>query len=192
LDNPIRLVDNNGKDPGDPFKTPNEAAKDFGKLYNDNSIVNKREYAATIYQDKDWRGTVFYSYSEPNKGTFEHSIPSGSGITKTDIALIHSHGNYTPKSDEFSDDDKAVAKYKDMPVFVTTPDGSLKEYNPKTTKESLISTDMPSDPKDPERKNNISPTSLPKDEPTRNIWNWLRDNILIPLGEGARAIKNAN
>ena len=40
--------------------------------------------------------------------------------------------------------------------FITTPNGSLKKYEHRTGKVTLISTDMPSDYNDPDRKNNRS------------------------------------
>ena len=46
--------------------------------------------------------------------------------------------------------------------FVTTPDGSLKKYNVRTAKVNVISEDLPSDPKDPERKNQVNPINVPK------------------------------
>jgi hypothetical protein len=45
--NPVKYVDPDGRevmDPGDRFKTIRDAAKDFAKLYNDNSIRDKKEY----------------------------------------------------------------------------------------------------------------------------------------------------
>ena len=40
---------------------------------------------------------------------------------------------------------------------MATPNGSLQKYDPKTGKVTIISKDLPSDPKDVDRLNKISP-----------------------------------
>lgn len=165
FDNPIRFTDRDGMvpGPGDLFKTVDDAAKDFAKAYNDNSIVNKVEYAATIYEVKNDDGTTSYSYSEPSKGSTASSTNSGSGITRTDVAHIHTHGNYDPKYDNnnFSQTDKDNAKDNGFPNFVSTPNGSLQKYDPQSKATTTVATDIPSDPKDPARLNNVDPVALP-------------------------------
>ena len=42
--NPIKFLDPDGRDPGDYFKTKDDAAMDFGMLFNANSIRENREY----------------------------------------------------------------------------------------------------------------------------------------------------
>lgn len=50
--NPILFIDKSGMDfgPGDLFKTPKEAAKDWGMYYNGASIIRKREMGSSIYE----------------------------------------------------------------------------------------------------------------------------------------------
>ena len=40
LNNPVKNIDPDGKEPGQFFLSLDEAAKDFGRFYNDNSISN--------------------------------------------------------------------------------------------------------------------------------------------------------
>ena len=49
VNDPIKHIDPDGKAPGDFFKTIREAAIDFGKFYNDNSIREDREYGSSIF-----------------------------------------------------------------------------------------------------------------------------------------------
>lgn len=49
LNSPIRLFDNDGREPGDFFLSPDAAARDFGLFYNANSIRDNLEYASSIY-----------------------------------------------------------------------------------------------------------------------------------------------
>jgi RHS repeat-associated protein len=190
FDDPIRFTDRDGMvpGPGDLFKTVDDAAKDFAKTYDDNSIANKVEYAATIYKVEGSDGKISYSYSEPNKGTTSHSENSGSGITREDVAHIHTHGDYDPKyaNNDFSKTDKDNAKDNGYPNYVSTPNGSLLKYDPQTQATTTVAKDIPSDPKDPTRVNNIDFAPLPKNEPTHNFADWMRDNILLPILVGAQ------
>ena len=62
--NPVRYIDPDGRNPGDKFDSIDEAAKDFEKNYNDDSIRKNAEYGTTIYQDKD--GNVIRYGDIPN------------------------------------------------------------------------------------------------------------------------------
>ena len=70
LNNPIKLVDPDGKapGPGDFFLKLDDAAKDFGLFYNDNSIRENREFCSTAFLVKNKNGDVGYSYSIANGG----------------------------------------------------------------------------------------------------------------------------
>jgi len=169
----IRFIDPDGMrvtDPGDKFRTIIEAAKDFGELYNDNSIVEKREYGATIYKATDEKGKTYYSYSVPNAAGGATVKPSEAPEGTTPVADIHSHGNSWGKNvvysdNNFSGQDKDINDSKKIDGYLTTPNGSLKKYDYKTKEGSVIDTNLPSDPNDPSRKNGQSAIIYPKNEP---------------------------
>jgi RHS repeat-associated protein len=200
FDNPIRFIDPDGRSaaaPGDKFATPEDAARDFAKLYNDNSIVNKKEYATYIVEVKKG-SSAFYTYLKPNEGSEARSTPQGLGLSNegdaTTVARAHTHGNYDTKylSDIFSPDDIKNAQAQGVDSYVATPDGSLQKYDNSTKTINTIDTTIPSDPADPARKNAINLSSLPKNEPTYGAWDWVKRNIIAPLLIGAQAAGRAN
>ncbi len=198
LDNPIKFIDPDGRrasNPGDKFKTADAAALDFAKLYNDNSIANSKEIATYIVEIKDGNN-VYYTYLKPNVGSEASSTPKGLGLSNegdaTVVARAHTHGSYDPKyaNNVFSSDDKKNANKYGVNSYVATPNGSLQKYNNSTGDMTTISTDIPSDPNDPERLNIINYSELPKNEPTYGVWDWVKRNIIAPIGIGSSKIKN--
>ncbi|MFL0087636.1 DUF4329 domain-containing protein [Tenacibaculum maritimum] len=163
FNNRIFFIDSDGMAPQDPrdlFTTKDAAAIDFGNYYNGVSILNYREYGASIYSVVV-DGKTYYSYTEANKGSnaevnSKTAVPKG---TKR-VGTTHTHGGYEKKykNNVFSKADKRNSDRDRQVKYVSTPNGSVKKYNPKTKKAKTISQDIPSDPKDPDRKNNISPT----------------------------------
>ena len=178
LNSPIRLFDNDGREPGDFFLSPDAAARDFGLFYNANSIRDNLEYASSIYMIRNDKGTLGYTYTVAAKGKEHESVPSKPLPGFYVVASIHSHGAYDSryKDNEFSGtylyrDGKEVrieslktskkgdignANLDKINAYLVTPNGSLQKYDYKTGKIKLLSTDMPSDNKDPLRLNGQS------------------------------------
>ena len=194
--NPLRFIDRDGKSavlfgPGDKFKSINAAALDFGKTYNDNSIVAKKEFGSTIFKTKDFEGNAYYTYTKPNEGDIASVRVSGT-FEGEKVATIHAHGNYDVRYDNnnFSTTDKSNADYRGVSNFVTTPNGSLQKYDPSSKSVTLLSKGLPSDANDPKRLNNVNVQNLPKNEPTRGILDAIMNYVLIPIGQGASSIRN--
>jgi RHS repeat-associated protein len=165
-----------GLEPQTIHFTKVDAAKNFGEYYNGASILEKREYGSVIYAQTTTFNTPLgfiplttYSYNEANPGNLDgtiinSNIPSGAKM----VGDIHSHGQSTADSEiEFDDNDFSIQDiYSAMELsieipeytsYLTTPEGSLKELDLVNEGQIIRSTELPSDPNDPGRLNNIPP-----------------------------------
>ena len=187
INNPIRFIDVKGMGPGDLFLTTREAAIDWGKTYNGVSIIKQKELGSSIYKVRDGIGTS-YSYNVPSIGKAHSNAPNPIiPINSTATGDIHSHGNDDVgyNDNQFSGIPKSGSNITSTngdigdnnrtgkTGYLTTPNGSLQEYEPKTGTITTVSTKLPSDPKDPTRLNTIEPTRLnvkpPLAPPSYNI-----------------------
>jgi RHS repeat-associated protein len=159
---PVNWVDLWGLKPGDIFPTVDEAADDFGKEFNGISIIKRIEYGTTIIQTGNG-----YSYMEPTEGDDDEIIlPIPLDGPDQAVAGHHTHANYDARfvvngidySNLFSFQDKETARLYGKPFYLAAPDGSLSVYDPITDSVRLVNTNMPSDPNNPNRRNNIDPS----------------------------------
>ncbi len=154
--NPIRYVDPDGRFAGDPFNSPEEAAKDWAKTYADDSIHDDREYASVIYSYETDEGTKF-SYNIPLQGERKKSI-ANMKLEKGQrfVSKIHSHGSFDPNHlDDIPSDADYDSMYKDKSnycnshigkEYLVTPDGNLKSFDIYGNV-ITINSDLPVDPK---------------------------------------------
>ena len=179
-DNPIRLIDSNGKAPGDFFLSIEKVAVDFGLFYNDNSIREDIEYGSSIYQVRNSNGQLGYTYTIAERGSKYGVTPSCPNLFRKVVADIHTHGAWSNgeyKDNEFSgirdkkgnlltsdklqkvdtqNGDIGDSNRTQLTSFLVTPNGSLQSYDPKTGKIKVLSNNMPSDYRDPDRMNSVS------------------------------------
>ena len=100
VNNPLRLIDNDGKDLGDFFYTMDAAAFDFALIYNGQSIVDNTEYATNIVAVSNENGQKY----DPKKGTIKqvsNSIPSDFHDPKKVNAIPSFVGRKQPSSYEY-------------------------------------------------------------------------------------------
>jgi len=174
--NPVRFIDPTGMAPGDVFKTPTAAAKDFGKTYNDNSVKMGQEYGSQIYKVKGG-----YTYTVPNVGP--SCDDNGSSVTVSSapknskvVTDIHTHGSYS----NGNYDDNNFSGKQDTPAdnkrvlnmdignnnshikgCLVTSNGPFQMYDPKTGKVTVLSQDMYHDTKDPSSPKTPNPAYTP-------------------------------
>ncbi|MDX2174247.1 MAG: DUF4329 domain-containing protein [Bacteroidota bacterium] len=166
------------------FDSPDAAAINWGEKYNGRSIVENTEYNSDIYPvDIDFQQK--WTYPTADKGTeFGSGVESPSyqngkapesivnEIGEENIPNIHSHGNYTRGSENFSDKDKETGGNKGKDMYMTSSDGTLKLHTPDMgldgNNPKVLSKNLPSSSKSGDkRQNSIEPkatnsTKIPK------------------------------
>ena len=160
--NPIRFADLNGQAPGDPFGSPEEAAKDFARLYNGVSIATSTEYGTIIYR----KGNSF-SYVTPSFGTsknvnLDECVMDVAGNAELQlITSAHTHGSYSSfrnlepspldfQSEFVASDYNLYPYYKeniDAPAYVAVPNGKLIEYRSEGSSKEVPSSGIAADPR---------------------------------------------
>ncbi len=197
--NPAKLVDKDGKDPGDFFRTMDAAAIDFALNYNGNSILNNVEYATSIVTVFNKEGKAGYTYFLPSEGQEGNSKAILEVKGHKVAAIAHTHGKLIENSDNYfsgevynrengkvlqrpEKDLKNVTDPKGKPtdigganrlkkiVYVATPNGKLRKYIPQTGKIVNVTNSIPSDMKDPHRVNYIFPERK-NISPRKSIFN---------------------
>ncbi len=181
VNNPVMFVDLDGRDPGSFFKTADDAAKDFGRVYNPLSITYNIEYGASIFKTRNYKGEVGYTYTVPLKGkgdkTFCSTPPFGIDIE----AQIHSHGatiegmanNLFSGEDNTSDSaDLDNANKMQINIYLAAPNGTLRKYDYQTKEISVIDTTLPND-----NAGSLSPDDYKHSFKNESLGNRALDNI---------------
>ena len=95
------------------------------------------------------------TYVKPSKGSKDSSkIPINWFGIHDQVALLHTHAAYDPSymNDVFSQTDKNLAERRGMPIYVATPLGTLRRYNPSDGTDIILFEDLPFDSNHPGRK----------------------------------------
>jgi len=148
--------------PGDTFRTADEAALAFGLMTNGRSIAENREYAAFIY--KGIYGGYYYDHVIT--GTWNYAgitLPESMQIC---VAFVHTHAAYMGRGGEdftegrFIFSDVGYSNLFGINCYLATPSGALFKYtytptraiqrafaNQNNANVSLLATGLPRDPK---------------------------------------------
>lgn len=126
------------------YASPDEAAQEWSKAHNDESVRMNRELATYIYKDNFGN-----YYVAPH-----HLIATESGFLISDlndlarrdncslrdvVAIAHTHGNEDPnyepeffsEIEEDGNGDIALSQELGIPIFLMTPKGNFMKYDPE-------------------------------------------------------------
>lgn len=125
---PTGLTDPFGLEPGDSFGTEEAAGYDALNYINAISVIESREYAGNIYQNRDGS----YSYTAPRPGNQDTSNPGP--FTSNTTAFYHTHGSEDPNyfNNEFSPADESLALRTGYNSYLGTPSEGFKVQSGST------------------------------------------------------------
>ena len=162
---PIRFVELEGLEPGEPFETKKDAALNFSSIYGAFSIQENREYSATIYSYTDKGGNVKYTYNNPKRGS-KAGAPVNPVRKKEGkaVAGIHAHGAFDRRYENniFSSSDIVISLDQGVPEYLSTPSGELRIIDPSVDEirdrvrgdpGTVVDGNSPSDPSDLDKVN---------------------------------------
>jgi RHS repeat-associated protein len=141
---PLRFVDLDGLAPGDKFKSADDAIVDAGR-YARRQPTKDIEYGGWVYPVGDcWTYNFVRGNRDSVPGPRLHDArPKGA------TGVWHTHPDQGASSDNiFSPGDINFAHRYNIPIYVNTPSGDDKVYDPETRTERIISTIVK--PKQPE------------------------------------------
>jgi RHS repeat-associated protein len=163
VNNPVSFLDPGGLLPGDKFTTERMAAHDFGKNYNPISFLSNREIVSNIYLVSNPNGADYYTYAIP---TMAGEAGCNSQILSTiekdgykKVAAAHTHGPYDHKTSEYEkinpnnfskgrpDGTGDLGEKTIFRLWLVTPGGMLKVYDPSNNTIGTTNWDMPFDTK---------------------------------------------
>ena len=132
----------------------------FDILGFDSNLFLGSDSLVFTFKVKETKEVTMYTYKKVKKGDGHSSNPPWAPIFKRKSAVAHTHGAYDPKykSDEFSEDDLEYSLNKGVPIYVATPSGTLRKYDPNNyvygvDNSEEICDDIPYDPNHPDVKN---------------------------------------
>lgn len=127
------------------YASPDEAAREWSKVHNDESKRMNRELATYIYKNNQGNYYLAPHHLIATESGFLISnlneIVSRDGCPQGEIvAIAHTHGNEDPHYEtesfsEMEDDgsgDIALSQKLGVPIFLMTPKGNFMKYDPKT------------------------------------------------------------
>ena len=141
VSSPLRFIDPRGLNPGDLFQTPDDAAID-----------------AAIYARRFWNKDIEYGgwiHPVDQCWTYDFIVGGARSIPRTTLmdmrpdnatAIWHTHpdtGN-PPYDNSFSGarGDTGLANNLGIPIYLNTPSGDNKVYDPNSGQEAVISSPM--------------------------------------------------
>ena len=113
---------------GDYFDSIDAAVTDMAAQYYSVTEYILFELGTLVYAETDSNGNLRYSYVKPIVGE-PHSVRPDDALdsvpaTAQVVASVHTH----IYGFDFSSDDKVYAKYRNLPLYVVTPDHAVKVY----------------------------------------------------------------
>jgi RHS repeat-associated protein len=133
--------------PGPQYKTVDQAAKSVIRNTNHQSVTENKEIAGRVVKNSN--GT-YGTTKGPESGRAEASAEPGDVPKGTvNAGIWHDHGAATPGADNehFSDSrtdplhlpgDKDLARSEHVPIYVGTPGGTIRKYDPATGQDRKI------------------------------------------------------